>query len=478
MGAYRCVSELWRRKQSDVMTFVQRVRCWDHRRQPAIGRPTRPDKARRLGDKAKQVPCPHRFLPMAAAAATRPLLRPTCSVARFNTRRLLSSTSSPPPTNRSSNTNSPVAFDWSDDDDNPSPPPMEAKSPNLPPPYDPFSKKPAVMEPSDPTNLQEVFHRMRTEGLTDYAIKMFDGLSKDGLTHEALELFAIIKDKGAMPDVVAHTAVLEAYANAGPAHWRDVVRTYDRMLASGVTPNAYTLAVLVKGLAASDRFMEAGKYIVEMLDRGMRPNAATYLAVFEAYVRMEKVEEGRVLLETMKSKGFTPSEEAVRSGTVKRGHVFRGIMNMLFDKAMWFYRVRVGVVAGRGQCPRVSFTANPSTRVSPSSSSRGTRGQLLRSCWAQAGWTQGAHLLLGERGLHRTLRSSLWMLLTAPSATTPRINWLCKPVHKHGELHGLTSAGNKYRGLRGKGHTHHKARPSSPRATWKRNQTVSLRRYR
>nr|BAD62188.1 putative ribosomal protein L15 [Oryza sativa Japonica Group]BAD62308.1 putative ribosomal protein L15 [Oryza sativa Japonica Group] len=64
MGAYRCVSELWRRKQSDVMTFVQRVRCWDHRRQPAIGRPTRPDKARRLGDKAKQgyvvLPCPSR----------------------------------------------------------------------------------------------------------------------------------------------------------------------------------------------------------------------------------------------------------------------------------------------------------------------------------------------------------------------------------------------------------------------------------
>ncbi|KAH9750561.1 Ribosomal protein L15 [Citrus sinensis] len=44
----------------------------------------------------------------------------------------------------------------------------------------------------------------------------------------------------------------------------------------------------------------------------------------------------------------------------------------------------------------------------------------------------------------------------------PRINWICKP---------------KYRGLRGKGHLHHKARPSR-RATWKRNQTLSLRRYR
>ncbi|KAM0851736.1 hypothetical protein ACQ4PT_052239 [Festuca glaucescens] len=59
----------------------------------------------------------------------------------------------------------------------------------------------------------------------------------------------------------------------------------------------------------------------------------------------------------------------------------------------------------------------------------------------------------------------------------PRINWLCNPVHKHRELRGLTSAGKKCRGLRGKGTRHHKNRPSR-RATWKRNQTVSLRRYR
>ncbi|KAJ1255376.1 hypothetical protein BS78_K250600 [Paspalum vaginatum] len=268
-----------------------------------------------------------------AAAAARRLLRPASSASLSNTFRLFT-TSSPPP-NRSPNTNSPVAFDWSDDDDadNSSPPtPSTSNSPDRPPPYDPFSKKPAVAEPSDPTNLQEIFHRMRTEGLTDYAIKMFDGLSKDGLTHEALALFAVIKDKGAMPDVVAHTAVLEAYANAGPKHWRDAVRTYDRMLASGVTPNAYTLAVLVRGLAASDRCAEAGKYLVEMLDREMRPNVATYLAAFEAYVRMEKVEEGKALLESLKGKGFVPDEEAMRDGTVKRGHVFRGVMNLLFDK--------------------------------------------------------------------------------------------------------------------------------------------------
>jgi hypothetical protein len=74
--------------------------------------------------------------------------------------------------------------------------------PERPPPCHPFSKKPVVVEPSDPTNLQEIFHRMRTEGLTNHTINMFDGLSKDRLTHEVLALFAIIKDSGTMPDII------------------------------------------------------------------------------------------------------------------------------------------------------------------------------------------------------------------------------------------------------------------------------------
>lgn len=89
---------------------------------------------------------------------------------------------------------------------------------------------------------------MRTEGLTNHAIKMFDGLCKDGLTHEALELFSVMKDKGTMPDVVAHTAVIEAYVNAGGTHWKNGLRTYERMLACGVLPNAYTFSVLIKGM--------------------------------------------------------------------------------------------------------------------------------------------------------------------------------------------------------------------------------------
>eukprot|EP01110_Echinostelium_bisporum_P004086 TRINITY_DN1_c0_g1_i1.p1 TRINITY_DN1_c0_g1~~TRINITY_DN1_c0_g1_i1.p1 ORF type:complete len:317 (+),score=64.04 TRINITY_DN1_c0_g1_i1:1-951(+) len=59
----------------------------------------------------------------------------------------------------------------------------------------------------------------------------------------------------------------------------------------------------------------------------------------------------------------------------------------------------------------------------------------------------------------------------------PRINWICNPVHKHRELRGLTSAGRSHRGLHGKSRGFNKNRPSK-RATWRRHNTISLRRYR
>lgn len=51
------IEELWRKKQSDVLRFLLRVRCWEYRQLPGVCRlkhPSRPDKARRMGYKAKQ----------------------------------------------------------------------------------------------------------------------------------------------------------------------------------------------------------------------------------------------------------------------------------------------------------------------------------------------------------------------------------------------------------------------------------------
>merc|ERR1712199_92234 len=57
MGAYKYQNELWRKKQSDVMKYILRVRTWHYRHLPAIhraSRPSRPEKARLMGYKAKQ----------------------------------------------------------------------------------------------------------------------------------------------------------------------------------------------------------------------------------------------------------------------------------------------------------------------------------------------------------------------------------------------------------------------------------------
>merc|ERR1712127_589265 len=50
MGAYKYLEELWKKKQSDLMRFVLRVRAWEYRQLPCIHRcqrSSRADKARK-----------------------------------------------------------------------------------------------------------------------------------------------------------------------------------------------------------------------------------------------------------------------------------------------------------------------------------------------------------------------------------------------------------------------------------------------
>lgn len=64
MGAYKYISELHKRKQSDVLRFLLRVRCWEYRQLNVChraSRPSRPDKARRLGYKVSLIPLPLLF---------------------------------------------------------------------------------------------------------------------------------------------------------------------------------------------------------------------------------------------------------------------------------------------------------------------------------------------------------------------------------------------------------------------------------
>jgi large subunit ribosomal protein L15e len=91
--------------------------------------------------------------------------------------------------------------------------------------------------------------------------------------------------------------------------------------------------------------------------------------------------------------------------------------------------------------------------------------RVLNSYWVNQDSTYKYYEVILVDPFHRTIRNDA------------RINWICSPVHKHRENHGLTSAGKQSRGLRLKGNNNHKARPSR-RANWKRRDTTVFRRYR
>merc|ERR1712071_166697 len=56
-GCLQVYAGVYRKKQSDVLRFLLRIRCWQYRQLHRVHRaprPTRPDKARRLGYRATQ----------------------------------------------------------------------------------------------------------------------------------------------------------------------------------------------------------------------------------------------------------------------------------------------------------------------------------------------------------------------------------------------------------------------------------------
>eukprot|EP00218_Dolichomastix_sp_CCMP3274_P006366 CAMPEP_0170161748 /NCGR_PEP_ID=MMETSP0033_2-20121228/76750_1 /TAXON_ID=195969 /ORGANISM="Dolichomastix tenuilepis, Strain CCMP3274" /LENGTH=204 /DNA_ID=CAMNT_0010399371 /DNA_START=409 /DNA_END=1023 /DNA_ORIENTATION=- len=91
--------------------------------------------------------------------------------------------------------------------------------------------------------------------------------------------------------------------------------------------------------------------------------------------------------------------------------------------------------------------------------------RVLNSYWINQDSTYKYFEIIMVDPSHKTIRQDA------------RINWICAPHMKHRETRGITAAGRKYRGLNGKGHNYHKARPSK-RATWKHNDMLRLKRYR
>nr|AAF67144.1 large subunit ribosomal protein L15 [Syntrichia ruralis] len=149
------------------------------------------------------------------------------------------------------------------------------------------------------------------------------------------------------------------------------------------------------------------------------------------------------------------------------------------SRVTWCTVCVCAVEAGRGRWPRVLCMEKPKNQgitqlkfqrnlrsVAEERAGRKLGGlRVLNSYWINQDSTYKYFEIILVDPQHKVIRKD------------PRINWIVNPVHKHRDVRGLTSAGKKYRGLRGRGHLYTKARPSI-RATWKRNNTLSLKRYR
>ncbi|XP_004301367.1 PREDICTED: pentatricopeptide repeat-containing protein At5g65560-like [Fragaria vesca subsp. vesca] len=164
----------------------------------------------------------------------------------------------------------------------------------------------------------------------DFSLNMHSALLMDGSVNEDTIQHSLTE-----PSVVHHTLVIESFLKFGKV--KGALKAYWGMLAAGVAPNSYTYTVLIKGLTADPLFSgDAKKCLLEMMKKGMRPNAATYIAVVESFAKKGdkgSEEECKELVEVMVSKGFVPNAKAMRE--VLKGRpkaIIRGIMNIVLSK--------------------------------------------------------------------------------------------------------------------------------------------------
>ncbi|XP_004298074.1 PREDICTED: pentatricopeptide repeat-containing protein At4g19440, chloroplastic-like [Fragaria vesca subsp. vesca] len=163
-------------------------------------------------------------------------------------------------------------------------------------------------------DMRRVLHDWLKQGTQKQADNMRKALLDDGNRHEAWMLFEKQYSESSMHHmVVLYTCVIETFINAGKT--KGALEVYQHMLDDGYAPCSYTYSILIKALAADPSFFgDAKKYFLEMMEKGIRPNAATYTAVLEGFARQEDnaaVEEGRKFVKVMMVKGFVPYTEDV-----------------------------------------------------------------------------------------------------------------------------------------------------------------------
>ncbi|KAM0900931.1 hypothetical protein ACQ4PT_020318 [Festuca glaucescens] len=185
-------------------------------------------------------------------------------------------------------------------------------------------------QPPQSEDVDEIFRKMKETGLIPNAVAMLDGLCKSGLVQEAMKLFGLMREKGAIPEVVIYTAVVEAFCKAGKLD--DAVRIFKKMQGNGVIPNAFSYWLIIGGLCKGGRLDDAVGFCVEMFEAGLSPNAAMFVGLVDAVCKTKGVEEGEKLVRSFQDRNFAIDEKSIREHLDKKGTFTPVVWEVIFGK--------------------------------------------------------------------------------------------------------------------------------------------------
>jgi pentatricopeptide repeat protein len=181
-----------------------------------------------------------------------------------------------------------------------------------------------------PADVDEIFRKMKQTGLIPNAVAMLDGLCKNGLMQDAMKLFGLMREKGAIPEVVIYTAVVDAFCKA--AKLDDAVRILRKMQGNGIIPNAFSYWLLIQGLCKGGRLDDAVVFCVEMFEAGLSPNAETFVDMVDAVCKAKGVDEGEMLVRSFQDRNFAIDEKSIRDHLAKKGPFSPVVWEVLLGK--------------------------------------------------------------------------------------------------------------------------------------------------
>ncbi|KAK1549890.1 hypothetical protein Q3G72_009668 [Acer saccharum] len=147
---------------------------------------------------------------------------------------------------------------------------------------------------------------------------MIDGLSKDGYTDKAKELFSEMKGNGIPADAVTFTAFIHGLCCVGDS--KEAKSFFIEMLNQGVQTTIVTFGVLLDELCKNKKIDEANRLYKLKIERGVQPNTHTYSILMDGYCLVgricdvekfvsmaSRVGDARKLLDEMQSVNVTPN---------------------------------------------------------------------------------------------------------------------------------------------------------------------------